>query len=162
MPSCNFCLYGSLVCLRRPAFTTTSSYCRLSCGLWRRASAFCFFVLSYVSTLGSVFRFFPPAGDNAPPGSSASIPISFLFCFENDLISYASDANCGKSLEHTCFRVETQLNRQNIISYDLNPRTTWKLELHTNGQDLVSLLAARCTSCSIPARYGDARIERAT
>jgi len=89
-------------------------------------------------------------------------PFPSFFCFENDLISYASDANCGKSLEHTCFRVETQLNRKNIISYDLNPRTTWKLELHTNGQDLVSLLAARCTSCSIPARYGDARIERAT
>jgi len=76
MASRNFSSYVSVICPKRQAITTVSSYIRLSCGHWLRATCRFFLVLSFSSGLDTAFCFSLAAGDTWWTGSLSCISIA--------------------------------------------------------------------------------------
>ena len=106
MASQNFCFTGSALRSRRQAFTTNSSYCRLSCRFWCRFAPFCFTVFTCSSWTALFSVFFSARGGTGPPGSSTFISIT-LFIFANEFTINASAINREISLEYSYLVVET-------------------------------------------------------
>jgi hypothetical protein len=112
MDSRNFFLHGTFICPRRQAFTTISSYSRLSCSLRHRTSLLSVLLLFLFFWTRYCFLFFLAASDPGPPGSSTCFLITFrfLFFFEKERSLNASPINREKGLEYTYLRVETRFN----------------------------------------------------
>ena len=138
----NLSLYDPLICPRRKAFTTVSSYSRLSGRLRRRASPFRSSSLPFLldSALFFVFFFWQPRILDFKDRPVAFSQLSFfLVSFEKEPSSNASVICCENSMEYSYLRFETQLNWETRLCYGLKGNPTFTVEQHTRSSRAMPL-----------------------